>query len=177
VNWSASSPVSGSVTMVADEEGHGSIEVAGPQRRAEPGVRLARGRRGGVGPEIDQRADEHELLDECRRRDRQPDQDAAALGDADRRHRSAGRLDDGPDARVIAGAVPSAQRVGTPRAPRVNRDDPELLAEVLQDRLEDLEAIDNRVHEEQRLRAAAVLVERQAGAVAKREPGPMKLVG
>ena len=77
---------------------------------------------------------------------------------------------------MITGDVRSVQGVRASCAARVHRDDAKFLAELLENRLKDLQAVDDRVHEEQRFATGAVLVECEAGAVTMSEPGPMKLV-
>jgi hypothetical protein len=67
------------------------------------------------------------------------------------------------------------QRVGAARAPRVDRDHPELLAERLHDRLEHRKPVGERSDEDQRLGASPVLVEGDPRSVADGSPWAMSL--
>ena len=67
-------------------------------------------------------------------------------------------------------AIGTLQGVGCAGAARIDGDDPEFLAQPLDDRLKHLEAIDHGIDEQQRLLAGAVQIVGDAGVVARAKP-------
>ena len=107
----------------------------------------------------------------------EPDQKIAAARDADAGDSADPRpLDHGANVLgVLTQAIGTLQRVRCAGAARVDRDDAELLAEPLDDRLKHFQAIDDGIDEQERLVAGAVQVVGDPGAVAERDAGPVPL--
>ena len=128
-------------------------------------------------PDVGRRADQDQPAHQFGVRVGEPDQEVAATGDADAGDcADPGLLDHGAHVLgVLTEAIGTLQRVRCARAARVDGDDPELLAQPLDDRLEYLEAVDDGIDEQQCLLAGAVQVVGDAGAVAQREAGSVPL--